>query len=272
MKNIVKKLIVFGLIISCAGLGFGGAVFAKPTTNTSVMDDGGSAPTTDDTEDSDDNIGSCETFLGMSSWDCGVDWRTVGNTDDLKNYIWIVVANIASDATLLAVYLALGFVIYGGYLYIFSGGDVGKMQSGKKTLTTSFIGLGIVMLANVIFNGIKFALIENGVGTSSLYGLPDVEADIIFTNAVSWVIGAAGFAAAIFLVYGGISYMTASGDAGKLTKAKNAIIYSLIGLAIVGLSEIILGFVSSNIKNAAGITSYMVDEEKIALMEEKYEK
>ena len=260
MKNIVKKLIVFGLIISCAGLGFGGAVFAA--SNSDAIVDGANCDTS---------------FLGLSSWDCGLKIENVDSTDELKNGTWLIVANISTDATLLAVYLALGFVIYGGYLYIFSGGDVGKMQSGKKTLTTSFIGLGIAMLANVIFNGIKFALIlnisgENVVDNSGLYGLPNAEAGIIFTNAVSWVIGVAGFAAAIFLVYGGISYMTASGDAGKLTKAKNAIIYSLIGLAIVGLSEIILGFVSSNIKNAAGITSYMVDEEKIALMEEKYEK
>lgn len=63
------------------------------------------------------------------------------------------------------------------------------------------------------------------------------------------MIGIAGVVSAIFLVIGGVGYITSSGDANKLQKSKNTITYALIGLAIVGLSEIIVSVVSGIISN-----------------------
>ena len=71
-------------------------------------------------------------------------------------------------------------------------------------------------------------------------------------NIKDWFIAVAGIVSAIFLVYGGISYMTSSGEPNKLQKAKNTITYSLIGLAIVALATIITAFVSNMIKEANG--------------------
>ena len=44
--------------------------------------------------------------------------------------------------------------------------------------------------------------------------------------------------------------MTSSGDPGKTKKAKDMIMYSLIGLAIVALATVITAFVSNTIRNA----------------------
>ena len=46
---------------------------------------------------------------------------------------------------------------------------------------------------------------------------------------------------------GGVGYMTSSGDAGKVKKAKDTILYGVIGLVIVALSFAIVNFVISNI-------------------------
>ena len=53
----------------------------------------------------------------------------------------------------------------------------------------------------------------------------------------------AGFVAVIFLVIGGIKYVTSGGDSSGVASAKNTVIYALVGLVIIALSRSILGFV-----------------------------
>lgn len=52
----------------------------------------------------------------------------------------------------------------------------------------------------------------------------------------------AGTVAVFFVIFGGIRYVTSSGDPAKLNTAKNTIIYACIGVAIVALSEVIVQF------------------------------
>lgn len=192
---------------------------------------------------------SCRNFLGLTSWDCNVN---ITNEETLKSGIWQIAANVATDITVLAAYLVLGFVIYGGYLYILSSGDPNKVATGKKTLIQAFIGLAIVMLAYVILNAIRIALIgSNSFAACDLStGYDCVNANDLVTTSIQWIIGIAGVVAVIFIVYGGISYATSSGDSNKLQKAKQTLLYALIGLAIVGLAELITAFVSGIIRDA----------------------
>lgn len=53
----------------------------------------------------------------------------------------------------------------------------------------------------------------------------------------------AGFAAVIFLVIGGIKYITSGGAADQISKAKQTIIYALVGLVVISASRAIIGFV-----------------------------
>lgn len=46
--------------------------------------------------------------------------------------------------------------------------------------------------------------------------------------------------AVIALIYGGYLYMTAGGDAEKTTKARNVILYSILGILVVGASYLIV--------------------------------
>lgn len=191
-------------------------------------------------------VGNCRNFLGLVSWDCGV---AIQDEESLKSNIWTIVANIVTDATVIAAYLIIGYVIYGGYLYIFSSGDPGKVATGRKALTQAFIGLAIVMSANVIMSSIRIALISNGnIGNCASSNC--VDPNTMVTNVIQWVIGVAGVVAVIFVIYGGISYTTSAGDPSKLQKAKTTITYALIGLAIVALAEVITAFVSNMIREA----------------------
>ncbi|MBR3115769.1 hypothetical protein IKF30_00885 [Candidatus Saccharibacteria bacterium] len=198
--------------------------------------------------------GGCRSILGLTSWDCGVN---ISNEDTLKTGIWQIAANVSINITIIAAYLVLGYVIYGGYQYIFSAGDPNKVTSGKKTLSHAFIGLAIVMAAFIIMSSIRIALLGANNQFSDCVHNECVNPNSLVTNAVQWVIGIAGAVAAIFIVYGGIAYTTSAGDPNKLTKAKQIILYALIGMAIVALAEIITAFVSGMIRDAGGTpTSY----------------
>lgn len=63
-------------------------------------------------------------------------------------------------------------------------------------------------------------------------------------NIVNVGIGLVAVIAVIMIIIGGISYVTSSGDASKAKKARDTIIYGLIGLAIAILAFAIVAFVS----------------------------
>ena len=67
------------------------------------------------------------------------------------------------------------------------------------------------------------------------------------TGILNAVIAVLGIVAVVVIIIGGVSYMTSSGDAGKVKKAKDTILYGVIGLVIVALSFAIVNFVISNI-------------------------
>ncbi len=234
MKKICKKILVILGLINIASVSI--AVLSSPQASAVTV------PTV--------NVNDCGEFLGISEWNCGIN-SDISNEDDLKSNIWIIAANVAKDITVIATYLVIGYVIYGGYLYTFSGGDPNKIAIGKKTLSQAFIGLAIVMSANVILNSIRIALNANftkNCVTGECYDMGS--ASTMITSAIQWVIGVAGIVSAIFVVYGGISYTTSAGEPSKLQKAKQMITYALIGLAVVALAEIITAFVSNMIREA----------------------
>lgn len=60
------------------------------------------------------------------------------------------------------------------------------------------------------------------------------------TNMLLFLIGTA---AVVVIIIGGIKYATADGDSGKITSAKNNILYSVIGLIVAIMAWGIVSFV-----------------------------
>jgi hypothetical protein len=52
-----------------------------------------------------------------------------------------------------------------------------------------------------------------------------------------------GIMAVVMIIIGGVKYITSGGDAGNVTGAKNTILYAIIGLVVVALSQVIVQFV-----------------------------
>ena len=68
--------------------------------------------------------------------------------------------------------------------------------------------------------------------------LPTIVKDII--NGVLYVVGVL---AVVMVIIGGVQYTTSGGDQAAVTKAKNTILYGIVGLVIAILAYAIVNFV-----------------------------
>lgn len=92
--------------------------------------------------------------------DINVEGGTTGEEIELTAFIWTIILNILSILFNLVGYLALGFIIYGGYLYLLAKGDPAKIAKGKNTVIRALIGLVVCILATLITNTIVKILTE----------------------------------------------------------------------------------------------------------------
>ena len=91
----------------------------------------------------------------------------------------------------------------------------------------------------------SFAIAINKVGNEN--GLSEGDMSDKVTNIINGIVGALGIVAVVVIIIGGILYMTSSGDAGKVKKAKDTILYGIIGLVICALAYAIVNFVIDKI-------------------------
>ena len=73
----------------------------------------------------------------------------------------------------------------------------------------------------------------------------DLQANV--TAIINGIIAVLGFVCVVVMIVGGVNYMISAGDSSKVTKAKNTILYGLIGLVICVLAFAIVNFVIVNI-------------------------
>ncbi len=69
--------------------------------------------------------------------------------------------------------------------------------------------------------------------TSPYNGLQNIRPSDLVTKSIDLLLGTAGVFAFIYLLFGGIQWITSSGDKEGLDKAKKRITHALIGLAII---------------------------------------
>lgn len=76
----------------------------------------------------------------------------------ISTYIWKIVLNIIEIVLQLIGYIAVGFIIFGGYRYMISAGSPDGMVKARKTITNAVIGLVISILSVGIVNLVAGAL------------------------------------------------------------------------------------------------------------------
>lgn len=64
--------------------------------------------------------------------------------------------------------LAVLFIVYGGFLYVTSGGNQQRAENAKKTLTYAVLGLLLVVFAGFIFSILTGGFLTSIFGNKSL--------------------------------------------------------------------------------------------------------
>ena len=62
-------------------------------------------------------------------------------------------------------------------------------------------------------------------------------------NVLTVVFALAGAVAVAFIVYGGIKFIISQGEAGEIKKARDTILYAVIGLVVVVSSYFLISYV-----------------------------
>lgn len=141
-----------------------------------------------------------------------------------------VVTSVLNSLKNIVAVLAVLFIVIGGLMYIFSAGDEKRIEMAKKIWTCAVIGFAIVLIAPSLLQEIGKALgwtdtTGTTTGALSLYQ--------IATNILNFLLSIAGIVAIIFLVVGGLTYITAYGEEKRIETGKKIITYAVIGIALI---------------------------------------
>jgi len=91
-------------------------------------------------------------------------------------------------------------------------------------------------------SNLAVTLVGDGT-TGGNVDVPVLTANQVLQNSLNIVYFLAGVIAIIVIIIGGITYATAAGNSSSVTKAKNMILYSVVGLVVIIIAFAITNFV-----------------------------
>jgi hypothetical protein len=141
------------------------------------------------------------------------------------------------------------------------------MSKIKKALVsvTAAVMLALGLVAFVPAGDVSARILDadgtevgTGAAGGAAQGREDTMATQLFgdggvvTNIISVVIFIVGLVCVVMLVWGGIQYILSTGDSGKVTNAKNTILYAVVGLIVCIVAFAVVQFVLVNVGSGAG--------------------
>lgn len=230
----MKKIVT--IILSSIFIFFAAAPITATLTPTQVS----AADTTRDCDAGFLNIPPWYRGLTDPANDCNLIGPDKNDPDGLSKYIWRIVLNGIEIALTLTMYVAIFFILYGGFLFMTGGGVAAQIEKGRKTLFNAVIGL-VISLGAIAITKFIFGIIGSAAPNSS--GVVELTGEQLLQNGLNIAYFVAGIIAVITIIIGGITYATSGGDSGKVSKAKNMIIYSVAGLVVILVAFAITSFV-----------------------------
>lgn len=95
-------------------------------------------------------------FKGLTDANCEIKGPNAAG--GLGTFIWTIVLNVIETMLQLVGYIAVGFIIRGGFKYMTSNGDPGEMAKAKKIIMDALIGLVISIMSVAVVNLIAGAI------------------------------------------------------------------------------------------------------------------
>ncbi|MBU1017604.1 hypothetical protein KKA33_01090 [Patescibacteria group bacterium] len=159
-------------------------------------------------------------FLPFSTFAQDTTQTVLGEVSTFGEFISLV-WNYGSQVIIA---LAVFLIVLGAFFYVASGGNDERISQGRQMIFGSLIAILIV-----IFSGILVRTLHKPAEGTTGY-LTDVPN--VISNATTILVGLIGAFSVLMLVYAGYLYITARGDADKVSKAHASIRYAIFGLVI----------------------------------------
>ncbi|MCK5332356.1 hypothetical protein KAJ41_00635 [Candidatus Parcubacteria bacterium] len=99
---------------------------------------------------------------------------------------------------------------------------------------THLILLSVLLF--VSYASTALANIASGWATPAKPGGVADDVDSAFINMTNWILGFISILAVLFVIWGGVMYLTSAGDENKAESGKKTITYALLGIVIAGLA------------------------------------
>lgn len=194
--------------------------------------------------------GACgNSFLTFPAWyrgitDSNCDIKSPAKTDDgLQRYIWTIALNVIEIMMQAIGYLAVLFMIYGGFLYMTSNGNPEGAAKGLKTIINASIGLALGMSAIAVKNFLWTVMVGDFSDTPSGIVVYQADSMRVLQEALNSVFFILGAVAVVVIIISGLTYVTSSGNSSKIAKAKNSLLYAVIGLVVAISAGAITNFI-----------------------------
>ena len=118
-----------------------------------------------------------------------------------------------------------------------------KVKTAVMALVLAIAGVGAALVPS------DYAMADNswrqGMDAAKGEGVPSNlnGTDGIVNKIINGVLYVVGVLAVVMVIIGGVQYTTSGGDQAAVTKAKNTILYGIVGLVIAILAFAIVNFV-----------------------------
>jgi len=124
-----------------------------------------------------------------------------------------------------------------------------------KRLSLILLAVTSLLVAGIVVSPVQTVLADNpkeavceGINSVTESGCEtDISLNEVVSNIINLFSVIIGVVAVIMIIVAGFKYITAAGDSNSVTSAKHTLVYAIIGLVIVGLSQAIVRFVLQNI-------------------------
>lgn len=207
--------------------------------------------------------GCTSTFLTFPAWYDGLldgnckiaSPSTLGNNGEgLTKFIFRIVLNIIEIVLQIIAYATAGYIIYGGFKYLTSAGSPDRITAGRKIITNALVGLIISFMSIAIVNlisgniGLNSAVAANCSATGAnidpnCVGIAKTNAGDVVNGVLNTAYFAAGIIGVIVIIISALFYVTSQGDSSKIKRAKDGILYAVVGLIVVMVAFVITNFI-----------------------------
>lgn len=113
-------------------------------------------------------------------------------------------------------------------------------------------------IANALFTAGVLAVVPAQSALATVWvppvnnsGSPD-NLEVVVQNVTNWILGFIGMVAVLFIIWGGVQYLTSGGNQTQMEDAKTTIKNAVLGLVIAGIAYAIVTAVIGPILGGSG--------------------